>query len=79
MKDRTNINFLRASIISIILPVLYIGLWIKISGDDFLTYNEQVMTLMGYFPEFARDPFWLTVVFLGMSVLSATLSFRAWL
>ncbi|MEX0720944.1 MAG: hypothetical protein WD059_09765 [Balneolaceae bacterium] len=79
IKEKTITNFLRASILLLVLPLLYIALWINISGDETLTYHEQVLILMGYFPEFARDPFWVTIIFLGLSGLSAALSFTAWI
>lgn len=79
MKNKAGTKYLRVSIIILILPILYIGLWATISGDQSMTYNEQVMTLMGYFPEFARNPFWITVTFFLMSFASAVLSFRIWL
>lgn len=78
MKEKANIKYLRVSVIILILPILYIGLWATISSDHSMNYNEQVITLMGYFPEFARNPFWITVTFFLMSFASAVLSFRAW-
>lgn len=63
----------------IIAPVLYLGLWINISMDDSLTYFEQVQQLMSYFPELIRDPFGITLTFLGMSFISSAFAFYAYL
>ena len=79
LEKRKPINLLRASILLLILPVMYISLWISISAKEMLTYSEKVMLLMSYVPEFARNPYGLTIFFFGMSGLSAGLSFSAWM
>ncbi|HBQ60528.1 MAG TPA: hypothetical protein DD671_13120 [Balneolaceae bacterium] len=72
-------NLVRISLLLIIAPVLYLGLWISISMDDSLTYFEQVQQLMSYFPESIRNPFGTTITFLGMSFISAVFAFYAFL
>lgn len=64
-------NLIRVSLILMILPALYLGLWIWISGSDDLTYFEQVQLLMSYIPETFRDPFLVTISLFGMSAVSA--------
>lgn len=72
-------NLIRISLLMIIAPVLYFGLWISISGNESLTYFEQVQQLMSYFPESLRDPFGITLTFLGMSFISTAFGFYAYL
>jgi hypothetical protein len=64
-------NLIRISLLLMILPAMYLGLWIWISGSDELSYFEQVQLLMSYMPEFVRDPFMVTISLFGMSVISA--------
>lgn len=63
----------------LILPVLYLGIWLSISAEDSLTYFEQVQLLMSYFPQSIRNPFGITLTFFGMSFVSAVLSFYGYL
>ena len=63
----------------LILPILYLGIWVSIAGEESLTYFEQVNLLMSYFPETIRNPFGITLTFFGMSLSSATLSFYGYL
>jgi|AntRauTorckE6833_2_1112554.scaffolds.fasta_scaffold01019_11 predicted membrane protein len=72
-------NLIRLSLLMIIAPVLYIGLWIFILGDESLTYFEQVQRLMSFFPESFRNPFGITLIFFGMSFISAASGFYAYL
>ena len=72
-------NLIRASLLLIVLPVLYLVLWISISGNESLSYAEQVQLLMSYIPEPFRDPFGITFLFFGMSFLSAVFGFYAFL
>lgn len=76
MKNKTEIdpvikNLIRISLLLMILPALYLGLWIWISGSDELTYFEQVNLLMSYIPEAVREPFLVTISLFGMSLTSA--------
>lgn len=48
---RTVRNYIRISLILLILPLLYLILWMTIQGNESLTYFEQVQQLMSYFPE----------------------------
>lgn len=72
-------NLIRVSSLLLILPILYLGIWFSISGDESLTYFEQVRLLMSYFPESIRDPYGITLTFFGMSLSSAILSFYGYL
>lgn len=72
-------NYIRVSLLLLILPVLYTTLWIFIATDESLTYFEQVKLLMSYFPEQTRDPYYITLVFFGMILGSALLSFYGYL
>lgn len=72
-------NYIRISLLLLILPVLYITLWISIATDDSLTFFEQVQLLMSYFPEGMRDPYYITMIFFGMSLGSAIFSFYGYL
>lgn len=72
-------NLLRISLLLLIVPVIYIGLWISISVDESLTYFEQVQQLMSYFPQTIRNPFGITLTFFGMTLLSAVFGFYAYL
>lgn len=72
-------NLIRISLLLIILPVIYLGLWISISGNDDLTYAGQVQKLMSYFPEALRNPYGITLTFFGLSFLSAVFGIYAYL
>lgn len=72
-------NLIRISLLMIITPALYFGLWISISGNESLTYFEQVQQLMSYFPKSLRDPFGITLTFFGMSFISTVFGFYAYL
>lgn len=72
-------NYIRVSLLLLILPVLYTTLWIFISTNENLTYFEQVQLLMSYFPEGLRNPYSITLAFFGMSLGSAILSFYGYL
>ena len=72
-------NLIRVSLLLLILPILYLSLWFSISGDDSLTYFEQVRLLMSYFPESIRNPYGITLTFFGMSVSATILSFYGYL
>ncbi|MFP8489628.1 hypothetical protein ACKGJO_11105 [Gracilimonas sp. Q87] len=69
--DPTIKNLIRISLLLMILPALYLGLWIWISGSEELSYFEQVQLLMSYIPEPVRDPFLVTISLFGMSLVSA--------
>lgn len=77
--NKTAINYIRISLLLLILPILYFALWIPISGDESLTYLEKVTKLMGYFPESLRNPFWISFTFFGLSLGSAIFSFYAYM
>ncbi len=72
-------NYIRISLLLLILPLLYLILWMFIQGNESLTYFEQVQQLMSYFPESMRDPFGITLVFFGMSSVSAVFGFYGYL
>ncbi|MEX0723926.1 MAG: hypothetical protein WD357_09150 [Gracilimonas sp.] len=72
-------NYIRISLLLLIFPILYLGLWISISGSESMTYFEQVQYLMSYFPESVRNPFGITLTFFGMSVSSAAFGFYGYL
>ncbi|WP_020404552.1 hypothetical protein [Gracilimonas tropica] len=72
-------NLIRLSLLLIIMPVLYLGLWISILQNEALTYAGQVQLLMSYFPEFLRNPFGITLTFFGMSFSSAIFGFYGYL
>ncbi len=78
-KARVVRNRIRLGLLLLILPVVYLGLWISISGNDALTYFEKVQMYMGYFPESVRNPFGITLSFFGMSLGSAIFSFSGYL
>src|SRR5690554_1428856 len=63
--------YLRLSLLLLVLPILYLGFWISISGYEGLTYFEKVQMLMDYFPKSFRDPFGIALTFFGLSVGSA--------
>jgi len=74
--DKTEIdprvkNLIRISLLLMILPALYLGLWIWISGSEGMTYSEQVQLLMSYIPESVRNPYLVTMSLFGMSITSA--------
>lgn len=64
-------NLIRFSLLLMILPALYLGLWIWISGSEGLTYSEQVQLLMSYIPDAVRNPYLVTISLFGMSITSA--------
>ena len=72
-------NNIRISLLLLILPVLYLGVWVSISADESLTYFEQVQLLMSYFPESIRNPFGITLTFFGMSFSAASFCFYGYL
>jgi hypothetical protein len=72
-------NLVRFSLLLLVLPILYLGLWFSISADETLTYFEQVQMLMNYFPESIRDPYKITLFFFMESVSAAILSFYGYL
>ena len=72
-------NHIRFSLLLLVLPVLYLGLWFSISTDNTLTYFEQVQLLMSYFPESIRDPYKITLFFFVESLSAAILSFFGYL
>ena len=74
-----SVNLIRISVLLLVLPVLYMALWIPISGDETLTYFEKVAKLMGYFPQQLRHPFGIALAFLGMSAGAGILSFYAYM
>lgn len=76
---RTVRNYIRINLILLILPLLYLILWMSIQGNESLTYFEQVQQLMSYFPESMRDPFGITLTFFGMSSVSAVFGFYGYL
>lgn len=72
-------NYIRISLLLLILPILYLGVWFSISAEDSLTYFEQVQLLMSYFPQSIRNPFGITLTLFGMSMISAVISFYGYL
>lgn len=72
-------NYIRISLLLLILPLLYLFLWVSIQGNEALTYFEQVQQLMSYFPESVRDPFGITLTFFGLSAVSAVFGFYGYL
>ncbi|MEQ8524052.1 hypothetical protein [Gracilimonas sp.] len=72
-------SLIRLSLLLLIVPGLYLSLWFSISGDQSLTYFEQVRHLMSYFPEPIRNPYGITLTFFGMSLSAAILSFYGYL
>mgnify|MGYP000193769837 CR=1 FL=1 len=68
-------NLIRGSLLLLVLPMLYVGLWISISGNEALTYFEKVQLLMSYFPASLRDPLGISLTFMGMSLVSAVFGF----
>lgn len=72
-------NYIRVSLILLAMPILYLGLWFSISQNESLTYFEQVQMLMSYFPDFLQDPRLLAMLFFGMGLTSAVLSFYGYL
>lgn len=72
-------NYIRVSLILLILPLLYLILWMTIQVNESLTYFEQVQQLMSYFPESMRNPFGITLVFFGMSTVSAVFGFYGYM
>ena len=76
---KRNRNHIRFSLLLLVLPILYLGLWFSISADNSLTYFEQVQILMSYFPESIRDPYKITLFFFVESLSSAILSFYGYL
>ncbi|MEX0844404.1 MAG: hypothetical protein WD022_03950 [Balneolaceae bacterium] len=72
-------NYIRLSLLLLILPILYLGAWFSIFGDESLTYFEKVQLLMSYFPESMRNPFGIVLTFFGMSLTSAIFSFYGFL
>jgi hypothetical protein len=72
-------NLLRISLLLLIVPILYLGLWISISGEESLSYFQQVQQLMSYFPEFIRNPYGITLSLFGMSLLSSVFGFYSYL
>src|SRR5690554_2748383 len=71
-------NFLRAGILLLIFPVMYLALWVSISGNDALIYSEQVARMMSYLPKFAQNLRVNAFILLGMSGLSTFLTLQAW-
>lgn len=71
--------YLRISLLLLILPVLYLGLWISISGNEGLTYFEKVQMLMDYFPEAVRNPYGISLTFFGLSIGSAIFGFLGYM
>lgn len=71
--------YLRISLLLLILPVLYLGLWVSISGNEGLTYFEKVQMLMNYFPESLRNPYGISLFFFGLSLGSAIFGFLGYL
>lgn len=72
-------NLIRGSLLLLVLPILYVGLWISISGNEALTYFDKVQLLMSYFPASLRDPFGISLTFMGMSLVSAVFGFYGYL
>lgn len=72
-------NYVRISLLLLILPLLYLLLWLTIQGNESLIYFEQVQQLMSYFPESIRNPFGITLSFCGMSIVSAVFGFYGYL
>ncbi len=72
-------NYIRISLLLLILPLLYLLLWLSIQGNEGLTYFEQVQQLMSYFPESMRNPFGITLAFFGMSTISAVFGIYGYL
>ncbi len=77
--NKTATNYIRLSLLLLILPILYFALWVPISSDETLTYLEKVNKLMSYFPELLRNPFWISFSFFGMCLVSAIFSFYAYM
>lgn len=71
-------NYIRLSLILLIIPVLYLGLWASISGNETLNHFEKVQLFMSYFPEAIRNSFKITFALFGMCLLSAVLGFTAY-
>jgi hypothetical protein len=71
--------YIRISLLLLILPILYLGFWISISGNEGLTYFEKVQMLMDYFPESLRDPFGIALTFFGLSMGSAIFSYLSYM
>lgn len=76
---RTVRNYIRISLLLLILPLLYLLLWVSIQGNEAMTYFEQVQQLMSYFPESIRNPFGITLTFFGLSSISAVFGFYGYL
>lgn len=72
-------NYIRISLLLLILPLLYLLLWVSIQGNEAMTYFEQVQQLMSYFPESIRNPFGITLAFFGLSSVSAVFGFYGYL
>jgi len=72
-------NYIRISLLLLIFPMLYLGLWLSISGSESMTYFEQVQYFMSYFPEAIRNPFGITLTFFGMCMSSAVFGFYGYL
>lgn len=72
-------NHIRFSLLLLIFPVIYLGTWFSISSEHSLSYFGKVQLLMSYFPETMRDPYAISLIFFGMSLGAACLSFFGYL
>ncbi len=72
-------NYIRFSLLLLVFPLIYQGIWFFITTKESLSYFEKVQLLMSYFPASMRDPYAITLIFFGMSLMAAFLSFSGYL